>query len=129
MTSRSFLSRPYRKSVFVRTWAIVSYSTDAYRDFSSISATTDGDVVSNQIARALADRIIRAAQEGRRFKVVIFIPEVPGFAGDIKNESSLKTIIAAQYRTINRGGRSIYEKVREAGYEPWASLLTWQGQC
>ncbi|EKM74848.1 hypothetical protein AGABI1DRAFT_132820 [Agaricus bisporus var. burnettii JB137-S8] len=83
-----------------------------------ISSTTDGDVVTNKIAKALADRVIRAGQEGKRFKVVIFIPEVPGFAGNVKDEGSLKTIIGAQYRTINRGGNSIYEKVREAGYEP-----------
>jgi len=27
--------------------------------------------------------------------------------------------MAAQYRTINRGGHSIYEEIRKAGYEPW----------
>ena len=27
--------------------------------------------------------------------------------------------MAAQYRTMNRGGSSIYEEVRKAGYEPW----------
>lgn len=83
-----------------------------------ISATGEGDVVVNTIGKALVDRIIRAAHEGRKFKVVIVIPEVPGFAGDLENEGSLKTIMAAQYRTINRGGNSIYEKIREAGYEP-----------
>ncbi|KAI0086021.1 phospholipase D/nuclease [Irpex rosettiformis] len=83
-----------------------------------ISTTTDDGPVKNQIARALAQRIIRAAQEGTKFKVVIVIPEVPGFAGNIRNESSVKTIMAAQYRTMNRGGNSIYEEIRKAGYEP-----------
>ena len=46
------------------------------------------------------------------------IPELPGFSGDVKSESALKTIMAAQYRTINRGGHSIYEEIRKAGYEP-----------
>ncbi|KAG6333866.1 hypothetical protein ID866_5221 [Astraeus odoratus] len=50
--------------------------------------------------------------------VIVVIPELPGFAGDVKNESGLKTIMAAQYRTINRGGHSIYEEIRKAGYEP-----------
>jgi phospholipase D1/2 len=27
--------------------------------------------------------------------------------------------MAAQYRTINRGGHSIYEEIRKAGYEPY----------
>jgi len=30
--------------------------------------------------------------------------------------------MAAQYRTINRGGSSIYEEIRKAGYEPLVSL-------
>jgi phospholipase D1/2 len=48
----------------------------------------------------------------------VVIPELPGFAGDVKSETSIKTIMAAQYRTINRGGSSIYEEVRRAGFEP-----------
>ena len=51
-------------------------------------------------------------------QVVVVIPEVPGFAGNIKDASSVQTIMAAQYRTINRGGHSIYEEIRKAGYEP-----------
>lgn len=103
----------------------------------SISATKKGGVVVNQIGAALVERIVRAGAEGSKFKVtitpssgsqsnidhclpkvVVVIPEVPGFAGDIKKESSIKTIMAAQYRTINRGGSSIYEEVRKAGYDP-----------
>ena len=46
------------------------------------------------------------------------MPEVPGFAGDLKTVTSIRTIMAAQYRTINRGGSSIYEEIRRAGFEP-----------
>ncbi|EMD31686.1 hypothetical protein CERSUDRAFT_127251 [Gelatoporia subvermispora B] len=83
-----------------------------------ISSTRSDDVVKNQIAKALTERIIRAAQEGRKFQVVIVIPEVPGFAGPVKDDSAVKTIMAAQYRTLNRGDHSIYEEVRKQGYEP-----------
>lgn len=108
----------------------------------------------NQIARALVERIVRAAQADQKFQVgassaplvllsssivldtplilhlilysiltpclqvIVTIPEVPGFSGNIKDEGSLKIIMAAQYRTINRGGRSIYEEIRKAGFEP-----------
>ncbi|KAG6872615.1 hypothetical protein C0995_008273 [Termitomyces sp. Mi166 len=82
------------------------------------ASTQDGDQVTNRIAGALVDRIIRAFNEGSKFKVIVCIPEVPGFAGDVKTEGSLKTIMAAQYRSINRGGASIYEKLREKGIEP-----------
>ncbi|KAH7921001.1 phospholipase D/nuclease [Leucogyrophana mollusca] len=83
-----------------------------------ISNTREEGPVKNLIAKALVERIIQAGQSGQKFKVVVVIPELPGFAGDIKNETALKTIMAAQYRTINRGGHSIYEEVRKAGFEP-----------
>ncbi|THH00577.1 hypothetical protein EW026_g1979 [Hermanssonia centrifuga] len=83
-----------------------------------ISSTTNEGPVKNLIAQALVQRIIQAGQSGQKFKVVVVIPEVPGFAGNIKNESSVKIIMAAQYRTINRGGHSIYEEIRKAGFEP-----------
>ncbi|KAK7030848.1 hypothetical protein VNI00_013956 [Paramarasmius palmivorus] len=83
-----------------------------------ISATQDGEQIKNRIAQALVDRIIKAARDGRKFFVIVAIPEVPGFAGNVKDESSLKYIMAAQYRTMNRGGSSIYEQIRKAGYEP-----------
>lgn len=72
----------------------------------------------NLVAKALVDRIIRAGQSGQKFKVVIIIPEIPAFAGEIKDEEGLKVIMGAQYRTINRGGNSIYEQIRKAGFEP-----------
>lgn len=39
-----------------------------------------------------------AARDGVKFKVVVVIPEVPGFAGNIKDDQSLKIIMAAQVR-------------------------------
>ncbi|KAJ6452893.1 hypothetical protein C8R47DRAFT_262895 [Mycena vitilis] len=83
-----------------------------------ISSTYDKDEVKNQIARALVERIVRAAQADQKFQVIVTIPEVPGFSGNIKDQGGLKTIMAAQYRTINRGGHSIYEEIRKAGFEP-----------
>lgn len=55
-------------------------------------------------------------------QVVVVIPEVPGFAGSIHDEAAIKTIMAAQYRTMNRGGHSIYEGIRNAGFEPYVSF-------
>jgi len=83
-----------------------------------ISNTQDKGVVKNTIAAAIVERIIRAAQDGQKFHVIVVIPEVPGFAGDVTKESSIDIILAAQYRTINRGGHSIYEEIRKAGYDP-----------
>lgn len=113
----------------------------------SISNTKEEGPVKNQIAAALVERIVRAARDGRKFKassidvpfsafahlcgckVVVVIPEVPAFSGDVKSETSLKTIMAAQYRTINRGGNSIYEEIRKAGYEPCVFLFGQPRPC
>ena len=46
-----------------------------------ISNTQADGPVKNQIAKALVERIVRAGQEGTKFRVVVVIPEVPGFAG------------------------------------------------
>ncbi|EUC55943.1 phospholipase D, partial [Rhizoctonia solani AG-3 Rhs1AP] len=83
-----------------------------------ISNTGNYGPVKNLIAKALVDRILNAAQSGQKFKVIVVIPEVPGFAGNIKDENGIKTIMGAQYRAMNRGGHSIYEEIRRAGYEP-----------
>lgn len=48
----------------------------------------------------------------------MIIPEVPGFAGDIAETTSIKTILAAQWRTINRGGHSICEEISKSGFDP-----------
>ncbi|WWD20129.1 hypothetical protein CI109_104605 [Kwoniella shandongensis] len=84
-----------------------------------------GQPVENLIALALAQRIISAAQEGRKFKITVVIPAVPAFPGDIQAQSGLKAIMEAQYRTINRGGASIFEMVREAGFEPMDYISFW----
>ncbi|PFH53623.1 hypothetical protein AMATHDRAFT_137275 [Amanita thiersii Skay4041] len=83
-----------------------------------VTSTFDDDVVKNQIGKALVNRILRAAREGTKFRVIVVIPELPGFAGNVKDTASLKFIMGAQYRAINRGGFSIYEQIRREGYEP-----------
>ncbi|WWC93003.1 uncharacterized protein L201_007967 [Kwoniella dendrophila CBS 6074] len=93
--------------------------------FCNISSCKEGQPVKNLIALALAQRIISAAQEGRKFKIIVLIPAVPAFPGDIQTQSGLKAIMEAQYRTINRGGASIFEMVREAGFEPMDYITFW----
>ena len=51
----------------------------------SISNTGDEGPVKNQVAKAIVERIIRAGAEGKKFRIVVVIPEVPGFAGQSKS--------------------------------------------
>jgi phospholipase D1/2 len=86
-----------------------------------ITATGDRQhPVENQMGKAIADRIIRAGKEGANFKVIVLIPGIPGFAGDLRADGSLGTraIMEYQYNSINRGGNSIMQKVKDAGFNP-----------
>ncbi|KAI1623417.1 phospholipase D [Exophiala viscosa] len=76
--------------------------------------------VQNLIGQAIVERILRAARSGQKYKVMVVIPAVPAFAGDLRADSSLGTraIMEFQYNSINRGGHSIMEKIAQAGYNP-----------
>lgn len=86
-----------------------------------ITATSDAQKpVKNRIGAALVERILRAARGGEKYKVIVVIPAVPGFAGDLRDDSSLGTraIMEFQYNSINRGGHSIMESIANAGFDP-----------
>ena len=86
-----------------------------------ITATSDAQKpVKNKVGAALVERILRAARAQQKFKVIVIMPAIPGFAGDLKDDSSLGTraIMEYQYNSINRGGHSIMESVAKEGYDP-----------
>lgn len=86
-----------------------------------ITACTDAQKpVKNKIGAAIVERILRAARAGEKYKVIVVIPAVPGFAGDLKDDASLGTraIMEFQYNAINRGGHSIMEMIAKEGYDP-----------
>ena len=86
-----------------------------------ITATGDQQKpVKNLIGQAIVERILRAARNGEKYKIIVVIPAVPAFAGDLRDEDSLGTraIMEFQYFSINRGGHSIMEKIAQAGYNP-----------
>lgn len=76
--------------------------------------------VKNTVGAAIVERILRAARNGEKYKMIIVIPSVPGFAGDLKSDDALGTraIMEFQYDSINRGGHSIYEEIAKAGFNP-----------
>lgn len=86
-----------------------------------ITATSDEQKpVQNKVGAAIVERILRAAREGQKFKIMVIIPSVPAFPGDLRDESTLGTraILEYQYNSINRGGHSIMELVAKEGYNP-----------
>lgn len=65
------------------------------------------------------ERILRAFRNDEDFKIWIVMPAVPAFAGDLQADDALGTraIMEFQYFSINRGGYSIIEKLRQAGMQ------------
>jgi len=76
------------------------------------------------IGAAIVERIMRAYNARQPFKIIIVIPAVPAFAGDLQDEGSLGTraIMEFQYRSIIRDhqnpGYSIIEQLIAKGIPP-----------
>lgn len=86
-----------------------------------ITATGDQQApIRNTIGRAIVDAVLRAAKEGRKFRVIILIPAVPGFAGDLREDGAIGTraIMDYQYKSICRGEHSIFGQLEKEGVDP-----------
>ncbi|KAL4812173.1 hypothetical protein BDW67DRAFT_193964 [Aspergillus spinulosporus] len=86
--------------------------------------TSTGDEVEtvwNRVAEAFVARILRAAREKKRYKVIVVLPALPAFPGDIHAQFSgelPRALLKLQFDSINRGGLSLLERIREAGVHP-----------
>lgn len=86
-----------------------------------ITATGDQQSpIHNTIGSAIVDAVVRAGKEGRKFRVIIIIPAIPGFAGDLRDNaaSGTRAIMDYQYKSIFRGEHSIFERVKAQGVDP-----------
>ncbi|OLN81033.1 Phospholipase D1-like protein 3 [Colletotrichum chlorophyti] len=86
-----------------------------------ITATGDQQSpIHNTIGRAIVDAVVKAGKEGRKFRVIILIPAIPGFAGDLRDNAAAGTraIMDYQYKSICRGEHSIFEQVKAQGIDP-----------
>ncbi|KAF2089500.1 putative phospholipase PldA [Saccharata proteae CBS 121410] len=86
-----------------------------------ITATGDEQYpIHNEIGAAIVDACVKAGKEGRKFRVIIVIPAIPGFAGDLRSDAATGTraIMDYQYKSINRGEHSIKERIRSQGVDP-----------
>ncbi|PGH03648.1 phospholipase D [Blastomyces parvus] len=86
-----------------------------------ITATGDAQKpIENKIGAAIVERILRAARAGQKYKMIVVIPAVPCFAGELRDDVALgiRAIMEFQYDSINRGGHSIMELIAKEGYNP-----------
>lgn len=76
--------------------------------------------IRNTIGRAIVDAVVRAAKDGRKFRVIVLIPAIPGFAGDLRDDAAVGTraIMDYQYKSICRGEHSIFGQIKKEGFDP-----------
>jgi phospholipase D1/2 len=92
-----------------------------------VTATGDQQrPIFNTIGRAIVDACVRAGKEGRKFRVIIVIPAIPGFAGDLRDNAALGTraIMDYQYKSICRGEHSIFGQIEKEGIDPRGKLFS-----
>ena len=70
-----------------------------------------GKPVNNKISEALAERVIRAADLNEDFILIICLPLLPGFEGDILEKAGnvMRIQLGWLYYTLGRGQGSIIE--------------------
>ncbi|KZZ91156.1 Phospholipase D [Moelleriella libera RCEF 2490] len=86
-----------------------------------ITATSDQQSpIHNTIGRAMVEAVVRAAKEGRKFRIIILIPAIPGFAGDLRENaaSGTRAIMDYQYKSMIRGEYSIFGQIQKEGVDP-----------
>src|SRR5436190_5600546 len=84
------------------------------------SCEVEGKKIENLIGDALVERIIRASRNDEDWRAVIILPLVPGFQNTVDTEggTSVRLIMQCQYRSICRGEKSIFGRLRSYGIEP-----------
>ena len=82
------------------------------------------DVVENQIAYHIRKRIERAYHSKEKFRVFVFIPLLPGFAGEPESSGTLQIILKHTYAGICRNhGVSIIEQLEKLMGEKWKEYI------
>lgn len=84
-----------------------------------ISSTAD-DIVLNQVAQALVERIKVAAAHNEPFKVIVVLPLLPGFQGSIEDPAAalLRLELYWEHQTICRGTNSILAQLQADPHIP-----------
>ena len=82
------------------------------------------DEVKNKIAYYIRRRIEKAYIKKQNFKVYIFIPLLPGFAGDPQDSDTIKIILKHTYAGISRNyGLSLIEQLEQIMGNKWKNYI------
>ncbi|CAO3592720.1 unnamed protein product [Absidia cylindrospora] len=97
-----------------------------------ISSIDSGGAVINKVAKAIVDRIKLAHKKGEKFRVIVVLPILPAFQGEMNASSesnAIRALMYLQYASISRNKHSVHNKLKKAGINPsdyieWYSLRT-----
>ncbi|XP_054983550.1 phospholipase D1 isoform X1 [Sorex araneus] len=89
----------------------------------------DDKVVFNKVGDAIAQRILKAYRENKRYRVYVVIPLLPGFEGDISTGggNALQAIMHFNYRTMCRGENSILGQLKAELGNQWINYISFCG--
>ncbi|CAG8525275.1 11919_t:CDS:10 [Funneliformis mosseae] len=76
--------------------------------------------IKNRIGECIVERIKKAHKNKEKFRIIVVMPLLPAFEADLnsKDAGTIRLVMHWQYTSICRGGRSILEKLSEAGINP-----------
>uniref|UniRef100_A0A3P8UTH7 Phospholipase n=1 Tax=Cynoglossus semilaevis TaxID=244447 RepID=A0A3P8UTH7_CYNSE len=89
----------------------------------------DNRTVFNKIGDAIIERIIRAHKEGKKYRVYVVTPLLPGFEGDITTGggNAIQAVMHFNYRTMIRGEYSIISQLKREMDEQWMNYVSFAG--
>uniref|UniRef100_A0A8C4I6B3 Phospholipase n=1 Tax=Dicentrarchus labrax TaxID=13489 RepID=A0A8C4I6B3_DICLA len=89
----------------------------------------DNRMVYNKIGDAIIERIIRAHKEGKKYRVYVVTPLLPGFEGDITTGggNALQAVMHFNYRTMIRGEHSIISQLKREMDDQWMNYISFAG--
>uniref|UniRef100_A0A673MUF7 Phospholipase n=1 Tax=Sinocyclocheilus rhinocerous TaxID=307959 RepID=A0A673MUF7_9TELE len=89
----------------------------------------DNKVVHNKIGDAIAKRIIKAYRDGKKYRVYVVTPLLPGFEGNINTGggSAIQAVMHFNYRTMIRGDCSIISQLKKEMGDQWMIYISFGG--
>ncbi|MEQ2236735.1 Phospholipase D, partial [Ilyodon furcidens] len=89
----------------------------------------DNRTVFNKIGDAIIERVIRAHKEGKKYRVYVVTPLLPGFEGDITTGggNAIQAVMHFNYRTMIRGEYSIISQLKKEMDDQWMNYISFAG--
>ena len=109
--------------IFIENQFFVSKSYDKTEEDSDAGKKSISSIVRNEIALRIRKRIERAYISKEKFRVFVFIPLLPGFAGE-PDEGTIQIILGHTYAGICRNnGLSIIEELSSIMGDKWRDYI------